>query len=155
MKHETTYKLLEITSAAFINNEIIPVQYTCDGINVSPPLRIDYIPEEAKSLAVIVEDPDSPSKTWIHWLMWNIPPKKDIGENEIPGVEGLNDFNLHHYGGPCPPSGMHRYFFKVFALDVILELPAHTNAKELEREMEGHIISYGQLKALYRRGPKK
>lgn len=158
MKYETKtadHKLMEISSPAFRNNDLIPEQYSCDGINISPPLRIGHIPEGTKSLAVIVEDPDAPSKTWIHWLMWNIPVREEIAEGEVPGVEGLNDFNLHQYGGPCPPSGTHRYYFKVFAIDTILELPAHTNVHELEKALQDHILSSGQLMGKYKRGSKK
>ena len=156
MKYETKadHKLMEISCPVFRNNDLIPEQYTCDGINISPPLRIGHIPEGTKSLAIIVEDPDAPSKTWIHWLMWNIPVMEEIGEGEVPGVEGLNDFNLHQYGGPCPPSGTHRYHFKVFAIDTILELPAHTNARELEKAMQDHILTSGQLTGKYKRAKK-
>ena len=158
MKYESKaadYKVMEVTSPAFSNNDLIPEQYTCDGINVNPPLRIGHIPEGTKSLAIIVEDPDSLSKTWIHWVMWNIPVREEIGENAVPGVEGLNDFNLHQYGGPCPPSGTHRYYFKVFAVDTILELPAHTNAHELEKAMQDHILTSGQLMGKYKRRGSK
>ena len=159
MKYETKaadQKVMEITSPAFNNNDLIPEQYTCDGINISPPLRIGHIPEGTKSLAVIMEDPDAASRTWIHWLMWNIPVTEEIGESEVPGVEGLNDFNLHQYGGPCPPHGTHHYYFKVFAIDTILELPAHTNARELEKAMQDHILTSGQLMGRYaRRGSRK
>jgi Raf kinase inhibitor-like YbhB/YbcL family protein len=152
---EADYKLLEITSPAFADQEFIPVQYTCDGINVNPPLKIGHIPDEAKSLAIIVEDPDAPSKTWIHWLVWNIPTRHEIHENELPGVQGINDFNLHQYGGPCPPSGIHRYFFKVYALDAILELPEHTKVAQLEKAMSAHILSFGQLMGKYKRAGSK
>lgn len=144
-------KILRVSSPAFSQNEFIPVQYTCDGINVNPPLKIDNLPQETKSIAIIVDDPDAPSKIWIHWVMWNIPVKQEILENEAPGVQGLNDFNLHQYGGPCPPSGTHRYYFKVYALDTLLELPAHTDAKQLEKTMSKHIIASGELVGLYKR----
>jgi len=146
---EADYKILGISSTAFEDNTAIPSRYTCEDVNVNPPLKIEHIPEEAKSLAIIVEDPDAPSGTWIHWVMWNIPIRHEIKENEAPGVQGLNDFNLHQYGGPCPPSGKHRYYFKVYALNDILELPAHTNASQLEKAMSEHIISFGQLMGLY------
>lgn len=152
---ETDYKILGISSSAFEDGAGIPSRYTCDDINVNPPLKIEHITEEAKSLAIIMEDPDAPSGIWIHWVMWNIPIKHEIKENEAPGVQGLNDFNLHQYGGPCPPSGRHRYYFKVYALNAILELPAHTNASQLEKAMNEHIISFGQLMGSYERNSSK
>ena len=127
------YKLLIVTSPVFKENEMIPVKYTCDGINVSPPLNIEHIPEEAKCLALIVDDPDAPIGTWVHWVIWNIPVTHHIKENEVHGTEGINDFQQHHYGGPCPPSGTHRYFFKVYALDALLDLPANTKKLQLEK----------------------
>lgn len=148
---EADYKLLDITSPAFRNNELIPSKYTCDGINVSPPLNIDDITEEAKSLAIIVDDPDAPRGTWVHWVMWNIPVTHHIKENEAHGIQGMNDFQKHQYGGPCPPSGTHRYFFKVYALDTILDLPANTGKAQLEKVMAEHIISFGELVGLYKK----
>lgn len=117
MKHQTQpspetighYSTLRISSTAFKEGEFIPSKYTCDGLNVNPPLYIHAVPEKAKSLVLIVDDPDCPGGTWIHWLVWNIPPGSSIAENEIPGEEGTNDFKKSHFGGPCPPSGVHRY----------------------------------------------
>lgn len=145
------YKLLIVTSPVFKENEMIPVKYTCDGINVSPPLNIEHIPEEAKCLALIVDDPDAPIGTWVHWVIWNIPVTHHIKENEVHGTEGINDFQQHHYGGPCPPSGTHRYFFKVYALDALLDLPANTKKLQLEKAMSEHIIAFGELIGLYKR----
>ena len=119
MKHiekAIDYKQLNISSIAFKADEMIPSKYTCDGVNINPPLDIKDIPEKAKCLALIVDDPDAPIGVWVHWVVWNIPVTHHIKENEVHGTEGINDFQQQHYGGPCPPSGTHRYFFKVYAL---------------------------------------
>ncbi len=112
---------LIITSPIFAHNSLIPAKYTCDGENVNPPLNINGIPEGTRSLVLIVDDPDAPIGTWVHWVVWSLPPKATIEENMISETEGLNDFRRQQYGGPCPPSGTHRYFFKVYALDTVLE----------------------------------
>lgn len=148
---EADYKLLPVSSPAFGNNEMIPPKYTCDGANVNPPLDIEDITDEARSLAIIVDDPDAPRGTWVHWVMWNIPVTHHIKENEAHGTQGVNDFGKRQYGGPCPPSGVHRYFFKVYALDTILDLPAETDKAHLEKVMAEHIISFGELIGLYER----
>ena len=101
---------LVISSPAFKNNKEIPRKYTCDGEDVNPQLDINGLPEETKSLVLIVDDPDAPMGDWVHWIVWNIAPTDKIKENSVPGVEGMNDFSKHYYGGPCPPSGTHRYF---------------------------------------------
>jgi len=145
------YKLLNISSTAFRHEELIPVQYTCDGRNINPPLEIDHIPVEAKCLALIMDDPDAPRGTYVHWVVWNIPVTRHLKENEVTGIEGVNDFNQHHYGGPCPPSGTHRYFFKVYALDELLDLPDGTNKTQLEEAMSPHIIAFGEMIGLYKR----
>lgn len=145
------YKSLKVSSSAFGDNAMIPAPYTCDGINISPPLDIEHIPEEAKSLVLIVDDPDAPSKTWVHWIVWNIPVTHHIKENEVHGVEGINDFNKHSYGGPCPPSGTHRYFFKVYALNNLLELPQSADKVQLEKTMSEYIIGFGELVGLYKK----
>ena len=106
------FKVLHVTSAAFGDEGTIPREYTCDGTDVNPPLEIGAIPPEAKSLAIIFEDPDAPSGTWLHWLVWNIPIIQHIHEDEIPGEQGMNDFGRNDYGGPCPPSGTHKYISK-------------------------------------------
>jgi Raf kinase inhibitor-like YbhB/YbcL family protein len=148
------YKLLKISSAAFNDGEMIPSQYTCDGKNINPPLDIKNIPEETKSLAIIMDDPDAPIGTWVHWLVWNIPVTHHIKENAEFNYEGLNDFQQHHYGGPCPPSGTHRYFFKLYALDALLDLPPETKKIPLEKAMSEHIIAFGELIGLYKRKNK-
>lgn len=146
-----TVKELKITSSAFMNNGFIPAKYTCDGDDMNPPINIEGIPEETESLALIVDDPDAPMGTWDHWIVWNISPLEKIEENSVPGVEGLNDFGKHTYGGPCPPSGTHRYFFKVYALDTKLNLKPNSRKKDLERAMEGHILAKGEVIGLYKR----
>ncbi|MGQ9781235.1 MAG: YbhB/YbcL family Raf kinase inhibitor-like protein [Nitrososphaeria archaeon] len=147
----TQYGKLIVSSPTFENGKFIPSKYTCDGDDVNPPLEIKNIPKETKSLALIVDDPDAPKGTWEHWTVWNIPPTESIQENTVTGVEGLNDFGKHSYGGPCPPFGTHRYFFKVYALDTLLNLSPNSRKKELEKAMEGHVLSKGELIGLYRR----
>lgn len=145
------FKQMKVSSTVFEHEGMIPQRYSCDGVNISPPLDIEHIPEEAKSMVLIVDDPDAPIATWVHWIVWNIPVTHHIKENEIHGLQGLNDFQQHHYGGPCPPSGTHRYFFKVYALDSLLDLPSTTKKTELERAMSEHIIAFGELIGLYKR----
>jgi Raf kinase inhibitor-like YbhB/YbcL family protein len=130
---------------------MIPLKYTCDGLNINPPLEIRNIPLEARSLALIVEDPDAPAGTWIHWVVWNIPIRQHIKENSVPGIEGINDFKQYYYGGPCPPSGTHRYYFKVYALDTMLDIPHHSTSTQLEKGMSEHIIAFGELMGMYKR----
>jgi len=142
---------LIITSPAFENSKLIPKKYACDGEDVNPPLSIEGVPEGTKSLVLIVDDPDAPMGTWDHWIVWDIPPTNRIGENTVPGVEGLNSFRKHSYGGPCPPSGTHRYFFKVYALDTKLALNANSKKKDVEKAMNGHILAEGKLIGLYSR----
>ncbi len=139
---------LKISSPAFADNQSIPDKYTCNGANVSPPLRFENIPERTKSLALIVDDPDAPSGTWTHWMVWNITPRVgEIGENGVPkeAIVGKNDFYHNSYGGPCPPSGTHRYFFKLYALDAVLGLAGHATRAEFESTMLPHVIEKTQL----------
>jgi Raf kinase inhibitor-like YbhB/YbcL family protein len=140
---------LTVTSTAFKNDEQIPIKYTCDGEEINPPLHIDGIPEEAKSLVLIVDDPDAPRGVFDHWLVWNIETRTTIAEGSIPGVVGINGFGKTAYGGPCPPSGVHRYLFKVFALDSNLNLPAGADKKTLEQAMHSHVIADGELIGRY------
>src|SRR3989338_10824520 len=117
--------MMNITSSAFKEGESMPAIYTCEGRNINPPLRFGNVPSTAVSLALIVDDPDAPMGTWVHWTMWNIDPAiTEIGENSVPAgaVQGLTSSNKNAYGGPCPPSGTHRYFFKLYALDTLLDL---------------------------------
>jgi len=144
-------KELKVTCSAFKSNGLIPVKYTCDGDNVNPPLKMEGMPKEAKSLALIVDDPDAPMGTWVHWVVWNIAVTEKIEENSIPGVEGLNSSGKHSYHGPCPPSGTHRYFFKVYALDNKLDISTNSNKENVERAMEGHILAKGEIIGLYSR----
>jgi len=140
---------IKVFSSAFAANGSIPGKYTCDGQNINPPLEFESIPEEAESLVFIVDDPDASPKTFTHWIVWNIEPVAKIEEDSIPGVEGLNDFKEIGYGGPCPPPGTHRYFFRVYALDKNLDLKAGAGRKDLEKEMIGHIIAEGELMGKY------
>lgn len=145
------YKLLHVSSTAFENEGMVPAKYTCDGNNINPPLYIKNIPEAAKCLTLIVEDPDAPSHTWVHWLVWNIPVTKELKENNIHGIEGMNDFKQIKYGGPCPPSGTHRYYFKVYALDALLNIKPGSSKEKLEKIMSEHIIGFGELIGIYTR----
>lgn len=142
---------LKIKSSAFSAGDSIPSRYTCDGEDVNPPLEVENLPDGTKSLVLIIEDPDAPKQVWDHWLVWNIPPENSIDEDSIPGKEGKNSFGKHHYGGPCPPSGTHRYFFKVFALEDQLDLPENAEKEELEEAMVGKILAKGELMGLYSR----
>ena len=145
-------KKLLINSSAFENNSHIPVKYTCDGSNINPPLTIEGIPAETKTLVLIVDDPDCPTGTFDHWIVWNISPTtRKIGENTIPGTEGISSYRKHAYGGPCPPYGTHRYFFKVYALDTQLDLKSNSTKKDVEKVMENHILAEGRLIGLYSR----
>lgn len=136
---------IKVFSSAFESNGTIPKKYTCSGENINPPLKLQGIPEEADSLVLILDDPDAPMKTFTHWIVWNIGPVAKIDEDSIPGIEGMNDFRKIGYGGPCPPSGTHRYFFRIYALDKQLELKEGATRKELENAMIGHIIAEGEL----------
>ncbi|MBM3707295.1 MAG: YbhB/YbcL family Raf kinase inhibitor-like protein [Actinobacteria bacterium] len=145
---------MKIISNAFEHNSMIPPKYTCDGQNINPSLEISGAPENTKSLVLIVDDPDAPMGTWIHWTIWNIEPKTNvIAENSCPGgaVEGMTSFGRTGYGGPCPPSGTHRYFFKIFALDSILDLTSNAYIRELEHAMQNHIIDHAEVIGLYKR----
>jgi Raf kinase inhibitor-like YbhB/YbcL family protein len=142
---------MDVSSALFRQNDFIPRRYTCEGKNVNPSLNIDHIPKRTESLAVIVDDPDAPVDTWVHWLMWNIPVTHHLKENDAPGVQGASDFGKNIYSGPCPPKGTHRYFFKVYALDCKLEIPAGASKPDLEQAMDGHILGFGELIGLFKR----
>jgi len=142
-------KILTVKSPAFDMNSTIPAEYTCDGSGVSPELIIGNIPPHAQSLAIIVEDPDAPHGTFDHWLMWNIGTSGKIHEGTAAGVQGKNGHHRHGYMGPCPPSGVHHYHFKVFALDTRLDLPGGSDKKSLISAMQGHIIAQGELIGLY------
>jgi len=143
----------KISSAAFENNTYIPRKYTCDGADINPPLRIENVPPSARSLALIVDDPDAPGGVWVHWVVWNIDPSiTEIKENSVPkgGMQGQNDFRKNGYGGPCPPA-THRYFFKVFALDTVLSHSARFSKSDLEKAMRGHVVAQTHLIGIYGR----
>jgi Raf kinase inhibitor-like YbhB/YbcL family protein len=145
---------MKITSSAFQEGGNIPPKFTCDGADVNPALRFEGAPAEAKSLALIVDDPDAPVGLFTHWLIWNIDPKTtEIAENSAPAkaIQGTNDFPKTGYGGPCPPSGTHRYYFKVFALDQMLDLKAGAKRAEVDAAMRGHVIGQGELMGRYSR----
>ena len=142
---------MHISSPAFMHNEKIPAKFTCEGQNSNPPLVIEDVPEKTKSLALIMDDPDAPMGTWVHWVVFDIPVLSLIQENSVPGKQGVTSSGNENYHGPCPPSGTHRYFFKVYALDDILNLPEGINKNELEKAMKGHIIEKSELIGLYRR----
>ena len=151
---DTANMSLVLTSPAFLHQGIIPVDYTCDGEDINPPLEISGVPREAKSLVLIVDDPDAPAGDWVHWLVWNIPAQTTlIEEDSVPdGVQGTTDFNRALWGGPCPPKGVHRYFFKLYALDSLLDLASEERKAELEDAMEGHILDEAILIGKYSRG---
>jgi Raf kinase inhibitor-like YbhB/YbcL family protein len=144
---------MTIRSAAFQQGGDIPAKFTCDGGDTSPPLRISGIPSDAKSLVLIADDPDAPGGVFTHWLVWNIPPQTNsVAEGSSPkGVHGTNDFGKPGYGAPCPPSGAHRYYFRVFALDRELALLPGAKRSQLEAALKGHVIAQGELMGRYAR----
>ena len=147
---------MKLTSTAFEHNGKIPSKYTCDGEDVSPELIIEDVPGGAKSLALIMDDPDVPKHLrpdglWVHWVVWNIPAntKKINKANEPEGVQGITNFGRTGYGGPCPPDREHRYFFKLYALDTSLDIPEGSTKDVLEKAMKGNIIEQAELIGLY------
>ena len=144
---------LSLRSPAFVHEERIPSKYTCDGEDMSPPLAIDHIPEGTRSLVLIVDDPDAPSGTWDHWILFNLPADYTrIGEGgTAAGLSGTNSWGTIGYGGPCPPSGEHRYLFRVHALDTILTLPEGASKADIEHAMEGHVLDKTTLMGRYAR----
>ena len=150
---------IKITSPAFEEGGLIPAKYTCDGADISPPLQWEAVPEGTKSIAIICDDPDAPMGTWVHWVLFNLPPDtKELAE-KLPDDEtlpngarqGITDFGKTGYGGPCPPSGTHRYFFKIYALDTVIDIVAIADKPKLLKAMEGHILGQGQLIGKYKR----
>jgi Raf kinase inhibitor-like YbhB/YbcL family protein len=150
---------IKIKSLAFEDGGMIPSKFTCDGPDVSPALEWESVPENAKTLAIICDDPDAPMGTWVHWVIFNIPAGLGGLEEDVPAdevlssgaIQGINDFRRIGYGGPCPPGGTHRYFFKIYALDTELDLkPGATKSQVLET-MEGHILAQGELMGRYSR----
>ena len=143
---------MKLTSNAFQHKGQIPPRYTCDGENVSPPLTILDIPANTKFLALICDDPDATIGTFVHWVVWNIPPNtSQTPENHKFQNEGVTDFGRKGWGGPCPPSGTHRYFFKLYALDATLNLPEGSTKKQVEPAMQSHILAKSELIGLYKR----
>ncbi len=144
---------MKITSSAFQEGASLPSKFTCDGGGTSPPLQIAGVPAGAKSLVLIVDDPDAPGGLFTHWILWNISPQTNaISEGGAPsGVRGANDFGTSGYGGPCPPSGTHRYYFKILALDRELDLPPGAKRGQLEAAIKGHVIARGELMGRYSR----
>jgi Raf kinase inhibitor-like protein, YbhB/YbcL family len=150
---------MEIKSSAFKEGEIIPGKYTCDSFDISPPLAWSEVPDGTKTFALICDDPDAPMGTWVHWVLFNLPGNiLELSEN-VPKLEvlknmarqGKNDFRKIGYGGPCPPGGTHRYYFKIYALDKELDSKPGITKKELLKVMEGHILATGQLMGKYKR----
>lgn len=142
---------MKISSPDFAHMGKIPAKFTCDGDDINPTFMIENIPSNAKSLSLIVDDPDAPAKTWVHWVVFNIPLVATIAEDSIPGAQGFNDFQRNNWGGPCPPSGIHRYFFKLYALDISLSLDEGATKEEVEAAMEGHVIAQTEIIGLYQR----
>jgi Raf kinase inhibitor-like YbhB/YbcL family protein len=145
---------MKISSPAFEDRGQIPGKYTCDGANVNPPLRIENLPAGARSLALVFDDIDAPRGTYVHWILWNLDPgTKEIKENSVPqgSVQGLNDFKKNHYGGPCPPRHAHRYLFKVYALDIRLDIDSGSTKKDLEKAMGGHVVEEAHLTGIYKK----
>jgi Raf kinase inhibitor-like YbhB/YbcL family protein len=150
---------IQLTSPAFAEGAPIPTQYTCDGEDYSPPLEWSSVPQNTKGIALIVEDPDAPSGTFTHWVIFSIPPAVTELAERFPTTDslpngarqGLNDMRRTGYGGPCPPTGSHRYFFKLYALDTELALNPGAAKKDLVDAMRGHILAQGQLMGTYKR----
>ncbi len=150
---------MKLTSTSFKEGEMIPRQHTCDGPNFSPQLSWTEVPPKTKSLALICDDPDAPAGTWVHWVLYNIPVSaSELPENvlkttttSIGALQGMNDFRQIGYGGPCPPGGTHRYYFKLFALDTMLNLEAGKTKTDTLKAIEGHLLAEAQLMGRYKR----
>jgi len=158
-KKEGAQMNLTVTSPAFTNEGMIPSKYTCDGRDVSPPLSWSGGPDGTKSYALIADDPDAPAGTWVHWVIYDIPQDTTSLPEAVPAgktlkngaVQGTNDFRRYGYGGPCPPGGTHRYYFKVYALDILIGKGPGLTKKQLLNAMEGHILAQGELMGKYSR----
>ncbi len=150
---------LQVASTSFKEGQLIPRHYTCDGVNISPPLEWSGVPQSAKTIALVADDPDAPGGTWVHWIFYNLPAANIGLVENLPadeslkagGFQGKNDFGKIGYGGPCPPSGTHHYYFRVYAVDSELPLKAGATKAELLKAMEGHILAQGQLMGTYAR----
>jgi Raf kinase inhibitor-like YbhB/YbcL family protein len=153
--------VLQLTSSAFSRGGEIPAKYTCEGNDVSPPLAWSGVPANARSLALVVDDPDAPDpaapqRTWVHWVLYNIPPGAGSLAEAVQALpagtlEGLNDWGRGGYGGPCPPIGRHRYFHKLYALDVVLPDLGRPAKARLEAQMKGHIVAQAELVGTYQK----
>jgi Raf kinase inhibitor-like YbhB/YbcL family protein len=143
---------MQLTSPAFQHNQMIPAKYTCQGEDINPVLLIKDIPSQSKSLVLMMDDPDAPGSTWDHWIIFNIAPTiQRIEEDTAPGTQGKNSWGRNDYGGPCPPSGTHRYFFKLYALNQNLNLKEGVRKREVEQAMDGHVIEKAELIGLYKK----
>jgi len=151
--------MFKLSSPAFADGQMIPPKYTADGEDISPPLTWEGLPQATKSLALICDDPDAPVGTWVHWLIWNIPQDAGSLPENVPmqkqladgARQGVNDFDRIGYGGPAPPGGTHRYFFRLYALNTVLDLPAGASRAQLEKAMKGRILGQAQLMGKYAR----
>lgn len=151
--------VIKISSTVFTEGEAIPARYSCNGLNLSPPLNWEGIPDDSVSIALIMEDPDAPGGIFTHWIIFNLPAVTNNLPEQVKAIElmdngakhGLNDFGQVGYGGPCPPSGTHRYFFKIYALDIKLDLPPLIRRNEFLEAIEGHILDQGQLMGVFTR----
>ena len=144
---------MKVFSSAFENEGKIPSEFTCDGQDISPPLSITDVPKEAKTISIVMDDPDAPMGTFTHWIVWNIPSlKTQFAKGEkLDFGQGRTSFGMTEYGGPCPPSGIHRYFFKIYALDTKLDLKQGSSVKDLEKAMSGHVLAESVLMGKYSR----
>jgi Raf kinase inhibitor-like YbhB/YbcL family protein len=150
---------IQVTSTAFKEGEMIPRKYTCRGENISPQIAWSNIPEGTKSFLLIADDPDAPMGTWVHWVVYNIPANFSELKERFPEdskfpdgiMQGITDFGTTGYGGPCPPSGIHRYYFKLYAIDIILDVKPRLTKQEVLNEIEGHILAKGQLMGKFRK----
>lgn len=141
---------MKIVSPLISEGGEILSKFTCEGQNINPPLQFIEVPPNAQSLVLIVDDPDAPGETFVHWLLYNIDPKTTfVDENQSVGTAGMTSFNKTTYSGPCPPSGKHRYFFKLYALDTVLAIPDNPTKHMIEEAMEGHVIEQAMLMGTY------
>ena len=159
MRAEEVMEKIEVRSPAFSEGDSIPREFACDGANMSPPIEWSGVPSHAQSIAIIADDPDAPSGDWVHWVLYDLPPSLTGIPAGVPvseklpagGTQGRTDFGKIGYGGPCPPKGTHRYFFKIYALDTMLHSKSGMTKKELLNAMQGHVLAEGQLMGKYRR----
>jgi Raf kinase inhibitor-like YbhB/YbcL family protein len=151
MEQSNLTSSLTITSTVFSHFEMIPDKYTSEGENINPPMKIKGIPKGTKSLVLFIYNPNSPIKPWDFWILWNIPPKGEILEDSIPGIQGVNSFQQHGYNGPTSNSSIHSYFFKVFALDTTLSLHQNSTRSIVKRAMQGHVLAENEIIGFYKK----